>query len=57
MKILRRIGLILYLLPIILVMSVFDWIAGAGRFVYKIFHAASCVLSRHIEAVMRRNGV
>lgn len=57
MNIVRRTALVLYLLPIMLVLLVLDKIAGAGKFVYKIFHAAGCVLSRHIEAVMRKNGV
>lgn len=57
MKIMKEIGLVLYLIPLGALLFILDRIARAGKFVYKIFHAAGCVVSRHIEAVMMRNGL
>lgn len=57
MKIKKEIGLVFYLLPLWVVLFILDRIARAGKFVYKIFHAAGCVVSRHIEDVMMRNGL
>lgn len=57
MKILKEIGLALYLLPLWGALFILDRIAAAGKFMYKVFHAAACVVSKHIHAVMHRNGL
>ena len=57
MRIIKEIGLVLYLVPLWGVLFILDRISRAGKFVYKIFHAAGCVVSRHVEAVMMRNGL